>query len=211
MGKYSLINPSCPGPGRSIDWGSLPGASAALAIARAAGGWGQLLVVVARDSRSAQILEDEIRAFTDLPVAPFPDWETLAYDQFSPHPDIVSDRISTLYALREQTTGVLVVPAQTLLQRLAPRSYVHGCGLLLAPGQQLDTTRERLRLEEAGYRCVPQVQDRGEFAVRGALIDMYPMGAALPYRIELLDDEVETMRTFDPETQLSVDKVESTS
>ncbi len=209
MGRYSLVNPPCPDPGRTLDWGRLPGASAALAIAQAASAGDRLVVVVATDSRAAQILEDEIGAFASAPPAPFPDWETLPYDQFSPHPDIVSDRISTLYRLRGQRHGVLVLPAQTLLQRLAPRSYLHGSGLVLEPGQRLDTASERRRLEEAGYRCVPQVQDRGEFAVRGSLLDLFPMGAALPYRIELFDDLVETVRTFDPETQLTVEPVDS--
>ncbi len=183
------------------------GASSAMAISQVVRSAGRLVVVVTRDSRSAQILNRELAAFGVENVAVFPDWETLPYDQFSPHPDIISDRIACLYGLRTRTSGALLIPAQTLLQRLPPRTYIHGTGLVLKPGDQLETATERSRLEQAGYRCVSQVEERGEFAVRGALLDLYPMGSDLPYRIELFDDEVETIRTFDPVSQLSVEKV----
>ncbi|HCA64757.1 MAG TPA: transcription-repair coupling factor, partial [Pseudomonas sp.] len=118
-------------------------------------------------------------------------------------------RIATLYQLPELSHGVLVVPITTALHRLAPKRFLLGSSLVLDVGQKLDVEQMRLRLEAAGYRCVDTVYEHGEFAVRGALIDLFPMGSALPYRIDLFDDEIETLRTFDPENQRSIDKVES--
>jgi transcription-repair coupling factor (superfamily II helicase) len=193
-------------------WTPPHGSSRALLIAEAARDHAGLLVAVTRDTQRASALEDELRIFAgDLPVLHFPDWETLPYDIFSPHPEIVSQRIATLYRLPSVQCGVLVVPVATLMQRIAPRSHVTGSGLMLAKGQKLDLAAEQRRLEAAGYRHVPQVSDPGDYAVRGALIDIFPMGTAEPYRIELFDDEVESIRSFDPETQRSqqpVDKVE---
>ncbi|RDZ34418.1 transcription-repair coupling factor, partial [Haloferax sp. Atlit-19N] len=126
-----------------------------------------------------------------------------------PHQDIISQRIATLYRLPEIKHGVLVVPIATALHRLAPTRFLLGSGLLLDVGQKLDVEEMRARLEAAGYRCVDTVYEHGEFAVRGALIDLFPMGSDTPFRIDLFDDEIETLRTFDPETQRSVDKVES--
>ncbi|MEM6576752.1 MAG: transcription-repair coupling factor, partial [Pseudomonadota bacterium] len=203
-----LLNPPIPGtPGRLADWGYLPGSSLALAVAHQVADRGQFVLVITEDSRSAQILTDEIQAFGQ-PVLPFPDWETLPYDQFAPHPDITSDRISTLYQLKTTQRGALVMPAQVLAQRIAPPSFIHGQGLVLKIGDRFDPEQERARLGAAGYRCVPQVNERGEFAVRGSLLDLFPMGAEHPLRIELFDDEVETIRSFDPETQLSLEKMD---
>ena len=123
--------------------------------------------------------------------------------------DIVSQRIATLYQLPELSHGVLVVPITTALHRLAPKRFLLGSSTVLDVEQKLDVEQMRLRLEAAGYRCVDTVYEHGEFAVRGALIDLFPMGSALPYRIDLFDDEIETLRTFDPENQRSIDKVES--
>ncbi|MGA7438356.1 MAG: transcription-repair coupling factor, partial [Luteibacter sp.] len=168
-----------------------------------------LLVVVARDTRSADNLESELGVFAgELPVLHFPDWETLPYDVFSPHPEVVSQRIATLYRLPSVKRGVLVVPVATLMQRIAPRTHITGSGLVLRKGQKLDISAEQRRLEAAGYRNVPQVAEPGDFAVRGALIDIYAMGASEPYRIELFDDEIESIRTFDTETQRSQQQVE---
>ncbi len=169
------------------------------------------VVVACPDSLSAQMLEHDLQLLKDdaLQVHLFPDWETLPYDVFSPHPDIVSDRLSTLYQLQSLNRGIIVIAIPTLLQRLPPRSYVYGGALDLQLGQQLVIEDERRRLEAAGYRCVPQVTEHGEFAVRGALLDLYPMGTDKPFRIELFDDEIESMRTFDPDTQLSIDQVQS--
>src|SRR6185312_9117692 len=157
----------------------------------------------------AQALEAELKIFAGgLPVLHFPDWETLPYDVFSPHPEIVSQRIATLYQLPSVKRGVLVVPVATLMQRIAPRAHITGSGLVLAKRQKLDLVSEQRRLEASGYRNVPQVAEPGDFAVRGALLDIFPMGTAEPYRIELFDDEVESIRSFDPETQRSQQQVE---
>ena len=193
-------------------WTPPHGSARALLIAEAARSHTGLLVAVTRDTQRAQALEAELKIFANtLSVLPFPDWETLPYDAFSPHPEIVSQRIATLYQLPNVKRGVLVVPIATLMQRIAPRSHITGSGLVLAKGQKFDLAAEQRRLEASGYRHVPQVAEPGDFAVRGALLDVFPMGTAEPYRIELFDDEVDSIRSFDPETQRSqqqVDKVE---
>ncbi len=190
-------------------WTPPHGSARALLIAESARSHSGLLVAVTRDTQRAHALEAELKIFAGgLPVLHFPDWETLPYDVFSPHPEIVSQRIATLYRLPGVKRGVLVVPVATLMQRIAPRAHITGTGLVLAKGQQLDLIAEQRRLEACGYRNVPQVAEPGDFAVRGALIDIFPMGAAEPYRIELFDDEVESIRSFDPETQRSQQPVE---
>ena len=191
-------------------WGNLPGAALSLAIAEAASAAKRFTLLLTADSQSADRLEQELRFFApDLPVLHFPDWETLPYDLFSPHQDIISQRISSLYRLPELAHGVLVVPITTALHRLAPTQFLLGSSLVLDVGQRLDVEQMRTRLEASGYRYVDTVYEHGEFTVRGALIDLFPMGSKLPYRIDLFDDEIETLRTFDPETQRSIDKVES--
>ncbi|MEW9570803.1 transcription-repair coupling factor [Rhodanobacter sp. Si-c] len=190
-------------------WTPPHGSSRALLLAEAARSHAGLLVAVTRDTQRASALEDELRIYAgDLPVLHFPDWETLPYDVFSPHPEIVSQRIATLYRLPGVKRGVLVVPVATLMQRIAPRSHITGSGLVVAKGQKFDLATEQRRLEATGYRNVPQVAEPGDFAVRGALIDIFPMGADQPYRIELFDDEVDSIRSFDPETQRSAQPVE---
>ncbi|MBD1551424.1 transcription-repair coupling factor [Pseudomonas typographi] len=191
-------------------WAGLHGAALPLAVAEAASGAGRFTLLLTADSQSADRLEQELRFFApNLPVLHFPDWETLPYDLFSPHQDIVSQRIASLYRLPELAHGVLVVPITTALHRLAPTQFLLGSSLVLDAGQKLDVDAMRTRLEAAGYRYVDTVYEHGEFTVRGALIDLFPMGSRLPYRIDLFDDEIETLRTFDPETQRSIDKVDS--
>ncbi|MFO8141471.1 MAG: transcription-repair coupling factor, partial [Marinobacter sp.] len=134
--------------------------------------------------------------------------ETLPYDLFSPHQDITSRRIRTLHRLPSTQHGILVVPARTLMHRLAPPSYLQGNTLLLKTGQTLNIDSWRMQLEAAGYHHAENVYEHGEYAVRGAILDIYPMGSNLPYRIDLFDDEIETLRTFDPETQRSIDRID---
>ncbi len=193
-----------------LNWGRLHGASPALAIAAAAARFRGLVLAVAPDSQTALRLETELRVFggADLEILAFPDWETLPYDVFSPHQDILSQRLATLYRLPHRRRGVLVVPVATLMQRLAPRDYLDRYALLLTVGERLDRDAFRRRLEAAGYIGVSQVAEHGEFATRGAILDLFPMGGERPYRIEWFDDEVASIRDFDPETQLSVAKVE---
>nr|WP_269061467.1 transcription-repair coupling factor [Stutzerimonas kunmingensis] len=202
--------PPLPAASGKQHWGNLPGAALSLAIAEAASNAKRFTLLLTADSQSAERLQEELAFFApQLAVLHFPDWETLPYDIFSPHQDIVSQRIAALYQLPELSHGVLVVPITTALHRLAPKRFLLGSSLALDVGQKLDVEQMRLRLEAAGYRCVDTVYEHGEFAVRGALIDLFPMGSPLPYRIDLFDDEIETLRTFDPENQRSIDKVES--
>ena len=198
-------------PSTWLRWEHLYGSSFGLAISRAASAHHGPVIVLARDTPRAQRLEEEVRFFLGgdtLPLLHFPDWETLPYDTFSPHQDIVSERLATLYRLSSLTRGVLIVPITTLAVRLAPRHYLEGSSLLLATGDRLDMEALRKRLSAGGYRCVSQVMEHGEFAVRGSLLDLYPMGSEFPYRVDRLDDEVESIRTFDPETQRSIGKLD---
>lgn len=202
--------PILPAAAGKQHWGNLPGAAQSLAIAEAASAAKRFTLLLTADSQSAERLEQELKFFApELPVLHFPDWETLPYDLFSPHQDIISQRIASLYRLPELEHGVLVVPITTALHRLAPTKFLLGSSLVLDVGQKLDVELMRTRLEASGYRYVDTVYEHGEFTVRGALIDLFPMGSKLPYRIDLFDDEIETLRTFEPETQRSIDKVDS--
>ncbi len=190
-------------------WVRPPGAGLALALCEAARAGDAPLVAVMPDSAGALALEQDLAAFAgDLPLLALPDWETLPYELFSPHGEIVAQRIATLNRLSGLRRGVLVLPAATLMQRLAPRGYLAQSGLQLARGQKLDLDAETRRLEAGGYRRVPQVGDPGEFAVRGAVLDIYPSGAAQPYRIELLDETIESLRSFDADTQRSLEALQ---
>jgi len=192
-----------------VRWGQLYGSSMALWLAEAAARGAGPLLVVAEDARTATQLEEELHFFArpELPVERFPDWETLPYDVFSPHPDIVSQRLSLLERLPRLGAGLVVVDAGTLLARIAPRSFVEAHAFDLEVGSALDGEAFRQRLVAAGYTSVSQVVAPGEFAVRGSLVDLFPMGSATPYRIDLFDEEIETIRTFDPENQLSAGRV----
>lgn len=204
------LSPTPPRDGRQVAWTGLPGSAGALALSHLLQRRERLILAITATSQDAQRLETELRFYTGskTTILPFPDWETLPYDVFSPHQDIVSQRLATLYSLPETHQGVLIVPVPTLMQRLAPRSYLDATGLMLRAGERLDRDDMRRRLEQAGYRNVPEVMEHGEFAVRGALLDLFPMGSTQPYRIDLFDDEVDTIRTFDPETQLTVERVD---
>lgn len=168
-------------------------------------------MVLGRDVASSHRLEAELAVFLppDLPVLHFPDWEVLPYDIYSPVADLVSQRIATLNRLPTTRRGVLVLPAATAMQRLAPRSHVLGAHVDFRVGERLDIGEQRRRFDAAGYRHVPQVLEPGDYATRGALLDVFPMGSAEPYRIELFDDAIDTIRTFDPETQRSAARVEA--
>ena len=211
----TLPVPPLPRGSQSRAWWRAPASPTALAwsIASAARAHEGPLLVVARDNHEAHQLEADLHTLLgtagDLPVVAFPDWETLPYDQFSPHPDIVSQRLSALHRLPTLEKGIVVVPVQTLMQRLSPLKHIAGGSFDYRMGQRLDFDAEKRRLEAASYRHVPQVLDPGDFAVRGGLLDVYPMGADAPLRIELLDDTIDSLRHFDPESQRSLDRVES--
>ena len=211
MTQAFLIDTPLPGSARQRrQWITPHGSALGLALAEAADRHDGPLVVITHDTHAAHALETAIGAFagSDLEVLQFPDWETLPYDLFAPHPDILSQRVATLYRLPSLKRGVLVVPVATLMQRLAPRSYIGGSSLVLENRQRFKLDEESQRLIASGYRHVPQVFEPGDFAVRGAIVDIFPMGSAEPYRIELLDEEIDSIRTFDPETQRSAQKVE---
>ncbi|HKH20145.1 MAG TPA: transcription-repair coupling factor, partial [Gammaproteobacteria bacterium] len=193
---------------RRVNWGQLYGASRGLAIAAAQARHQGLSVVLTPDVHTATYLEQELRFFGSAEVLAFPDWETLPYDVFSPYEDIVSQRLQTLYRLPSLTDGVLIVPVVTLMQRLAPRSFLDQHSLMLKQGERLDRESLRVRLEAAGYSYISQVMTHGEYAIRGSIIDLYPMGSRMPYRIDLFDDEIESIRSFDPAQQTSVATVE---
>src|SRR5688500_11350163 len=207
--------PPLPKTGQQRAWWRAPASPSALAfhIAAAAAAHGGPVLAIARDNHGANQLESDLRtlvgADASLPVLAFPDWETLPYDLFSPHPDIVSQRLAALHRLPTLKRGIVIVPVQTLLQRLAPLRHIVGGSFDVKTGQRLDLDAEKRRLESAGYRHVPQVLDPGDFAVRGGLLDVYPMGADQPFRVELLDDEIETIRAFDPESQRSLEKIDA--
>ena len=188
----SPLDPSLPTKAQAIiTWGHLYGSAGGLTIATAALRHAAPVIVITEDTQSALRLETELRFFSagsDLPILSFPDWETLPYDHFSPHQDIISQRLTALYHLPGLKRGVLIVPVATLMQRVAPRVFLEANSLLLKVGDAFDMEGMRKRLEAGGYRCVSQVIEHGEFAVRGALVDLFPMGSELPYRIDLFDD-----------------------
>ena len=187
-----------------VRWGRLYGSAIGLALHQLGMAQRRLLLVVTRNTSAAQQLHEQLAFYgadTELPLLHFPDWETLPYDVFSPYQDITSERLECLYRLPSLRSGILVVPVQTLMSRLAPRTFVEQRSLLIETGQRLGFDAFRLRLAQNGYNAVSAVMEHGEFAVRGSLIDLFPMGSACPYRIELFDDEVESIRSFDPETQ----------
>jgi len=183
----------------------LTGSADALALARLGLDCARakrLLVVVAADALAAQRLADEIPWFAPpLSVALLPDWETLPYDQFSPHQDLVSERLASLYRVSRGECDVLVVAATTSLYRLAPPSYLAAFTFFLKQGTRLDVEALRAQLALAGYQHVTQVVSPGEFSIRGGLIDLYAMGSVLPYRIDLFGDDIESIKTFDVDTQ----------
>jgi transcription-repair coupling factor (superfamily II helicase) len=206
-----LLKPILPeGTTRQVKWGKLYGAAASLAIAEAAAEAGAPLIVIAQSAREAESLSEEVRFFggPNLSVRVFADLETLPYDSFSAHPDITSARLATLAELPRARHGVWLVAADTLLQRLAPRSYIEAYSLKVHVGETLDLDALRARLTLAGYAAVTQVVAHGEFAVRGSLLDVFPMGSDTPFRIDLLDREVDSIRRFDPDSQRSLDKME---
>ncbi len=202
--------PNLPSNSAKQLWGNLPGAAQGLVIAEAARSAKRFTLLLTDNSQSADRLKEELAFFApELPVLHFPDWETLPYDVFSPHQDIISQRVATLYQLPQLQQGILVVPINTALHRLAPKSFMLDASLMLDVGQKLDMASMRSRLQASGYQAVDTVYEHGEFAVRGALLDLFPMGSNAPYRIDLFDDEIESLRTFDPDTQRSNEKVDS--
>jgi transcription-repair coupling factor (superfamily II helicase) len=194
-----------------VAWGRLIGASTALAVAEYARERDAPMLLLAEDPRHADQLEAELRFFggDELTVLHFVEWETLPWDSFSPHQDIISERLRVLAMLPGMKRGVVIASTQALLQRLPPKGYVAARSLSLRTGEVIGHEAFTDSLVAAGYLRVPQVTEHGEFAVRGSLIDVYAMGSDQPVRIDLFDDEIESLRHFSPETQLSGDTLES--
>ena len=199
-------------PGRRFALPRPAGSADALLLAQLAArekAAGRVTAIVTADATDAQRLQDELAFFAPtLRCALFPDWETLPYDSFSPHQDLISERLATLWRIsqRHKDTGadVVLVPATTALYRLAPPSFLAAYTFEFKVKQQLDEARLKAQLTLAGYSHVTQVVSPGEYAVRGGLIDLFPMGSPVPYRVDLFDDEIDSIRTFDPDSQRSL-------
>ena len=203
------LSKSLPKPGTRFALPALYGSSDAYALAAAGLALKmrqQMLTVIVANASDGQRLLDEIPWFADGKLAChlLPDWETLPYDAFSPHQDLVSERLATLHEIRNGQCDVLIVPATTALVRLAPPSFLAAYTFFFKQGEKLDEVRLKAQLTLAGYTHVSQVMSPGEYSVRGGLIDLFPMGSALPYRLDLFGDEIETIRTFDADTQRSL-------
>ena len=200
----SLV-PAVPAAGQKSALPALPESADAVALAQLADATtqsGRTLAIVCADALATQRLADELAWLSPaLRIAVFPDWETLPYDHFSPHQDLVSERLATLYRITRGEADVVLVAAQTVLYRLPPPSYLAAHTFFLTQGETLDVDALRAQLALAGYSHVTQVVSPGEFSVRGGLIDLFPMGSALPYRLDLFGDDVESIKTFDVDTQ----------
>lgn len=178
---------------------------AALLAALAQQPMGRMLTILCAQPADAQRLLVELKFFAPtLRVHQFPDWETLPYDTFSPHQDLISERLATLYQVTQGECDVLLVPASTALYRLAPTAYLAAHTFFFKQGEVLHEAHLRTQLTTAGYSLVSQVMSPGEYSVRGGLIDLFPMGSSLPYRLDLMGDEIESIRTFDPDSQRSL-------
>jgi len=198
-------------PGKRFTLPRPPGSSDAALLAqlglreKAAG---RRLVVVTADAGDAQRLLEELPFFAPtLRCALFPDWETLPYDSFSPHQDLISERLATLWRIQQHAADVVLLPATTALYRLAPPSFLAAYTFHFRVDQKLDEAKLRAQLVLAGYQHVSQVVGHGEYAVRGGLMDLFPMGSDRPLRVDLFDDEIDSIRTFDPDSQRSLQPV----
>ncbi len=193
-----------PKAGARLDLPALAGSSDALAVAQLATRGRRLLLVTANPLDAQRLREEIAWVAPNLRTHLLPDWETLPYDSFSPHQDLISERLSTLYAVSRGEADLVLVPASTALYRMAPPAFLAAYTFFLKQGERLDVEQLRMQMATAGYTHVTQVVSPGEFSVRGGLIDLFPMGAALPFRIDLFDDEVESIKTFDPDSQRTV-------
>ncbi|RUO77807.1 transcription-repair coupling factor [Idiomarina seosinensis] len=210
MAEISVLHPPFPKSSeRDISWINLRGSSEALALAKLIDHTPGRVLIVTPDANQAHRIEQEVRFFAGEnteyhdDITLFPDWETLPYDSFSPHQDIISERLSVLARLPAAKRGALIVSVNTLMQRIAPKTFVKSQALEFTVGQKLNSIALREELEKAGYRHVNQVMEHGEFSARGSILDLFPMGSQLPYRLDFFDDEIDSIRPFDPETQLS--------
>lgn len=195
-------------PGKRFTLPRPLGSADALLLARfaqAQKAQGQLTAIVSAEPADTQRLEGELQFFApELRIAVFPDWETLPYDTFSPHQDLISERLATLWRVQQGEVDVVLMPASTALVRLAPPSFLAGYTFHFKQKAKLNEAALKAQLTLAGYTHVSQVVSPGEYAVRGGLIDLFPMGSPVPYRVDLFGDEVDSIRTFDPDSQRSL-------
>ena len=205
-----IFNPPLPSKDHThITWGRTYGCSKGLALAKAIEQFSGLTLIITPNIQSAHTLESELTFFCQKPINiyMYPDSETLPYDIFSPHKDIISDRLNTLYLLPKTDHGALIISTSSILSKLAPKPFILEKTLNLITNNQINLENFKQTLVKSGYQYVSQVISHGEFAVRGSIIDLYPMGCPLPFRIDLFDDEIETIRTFNPENQVSKEEV----
>jgi transcription-repair coupling factor (superfamily II helicase) len=210
--QHSIFSPKIPHKAHQpLYWSELKGCSDTLALASAIKNENRLFVIISKDAQTAFSLQQALTIFLDdnYPVLPFPDWEMLPYDVFSPLPDIISQRLKTLALLPQMQRGAVIVSLSTLMHRLAPREHVLAHSFVLNVGDSFNLELNSLKFESVGYQRVSQVYQQAEFAVRGSIVDLFPMGSETPYRIELFDDEIESIRTFKIETQMTLEKVAS--
>ena len=196
-----------PKPREKSRWLNLSQGSLPLALARYLP-HKRLKVVLTQDAEQALRLQTAWRFFRPHDTAVFlPDWETLPYERFSPHQDLVSERLSALWQIKSGAADVLFVPVATAMQKLPPVPFLAGRTFWLKTGQTLDIGRLKTDLVDAGYNHVSHVVAAGEFAVRGGIVDLFPMGSEMPYRIDLFDDEIDSIKTFDTDTQRTISPV----
>lgn len=207
--QHRFTLPEHPGDLRQL--GQLYGSSIAVISAEIINRHNGPVMLIASDMQQALRLNHELRQFTKKTITALPDWETLPYDSFSPHQEIVSSRLSSLYQLPQMLNGVIILPVNTLMQKVCPHSFLMGYALITKKGDRLSRETLRSQLEQAGYRAVDQVLEHGEFATRGALLDLFPMGSEEPYRLDFFDDEIDSIRVFDVDTQRTLNKVDQIS
>ncbi len=199
--------------GQVTSWNGLHGSSLALALLSAARAHRGISLLVTRSSHQSQLLARDLQllSVSPLPVLQFPDHETLPYDPFSPHPDIISQRLKTLASLASLRQGIVLVPVSSLAQRLPPAEYILQRSFNLQVGQTLKMDDFRQQLLHAGYQASEQVYQPGQYAIRGSVLDLFPAGSSSPFRLDLFDQEIDSIRCFDPESQRSTGKVEKIS
>lgn len=206
-----------------VTWNALHGCAQSLAIVEAAQALNKPILVITDSSSDALQIHNELDFFrkqkstlnetnagteNELPLYHFPDWETLPYDHFSPHEDIISERLKTLYSIQNLDKGIILVSINSLMLKLCPKSFIEQQSLIISVGQTLDIKAFRQKNANNGYQAVSTVYEHGEFAIRGNIIDIFPMGSETPIRIELFDNEIESLRSFDPENQRSQEKID---
>lgn len=212
--RTSPLSPECPTQaGDRRYWGRLYGASKSLLISKLATQYNGPLVIITQDSLDVHHFQTELRFFlgqeSSVPVVLFPDWETLPYDAFSPYQDIVSQRLASLAELGDLQQGILIIPVTTAMHYLMPRDCLLANRIKMQAGDTLNLEAFKHRLLNSGYVMTSQVVEHGDVAIRGSLVDLFPMGSEHPFRIDLFDDQIDSIRTFDPESQRSLDKPDS--